>query len=199
MAPAPGAAAGLPPHCGADLNRDKGADARAELASNLWGRDATAGIALRPRRLWPLPNRHPLGGPTPAARSDLVVQTCSLASGAACLALLALAACGDTTQEHAASGAARGAVTGAVVGGPAGVAVGAAVGATTTLRPGKRWTTSRTRKPTRRIESRLAPASRSENRASPALGWLDVVGWAGGQEGKSGKLPRPFREMPNSP
>jgi osmotically inducible lipoprotein OsmB len=49
--------------------------------------------------------------------------------GAACL--LAFAACGDTTEERAATGALRGAATGAVVGGPLGAAAGAAIGATT--------------------------------------------------------------------
>ena len=66
-----------------------------------------------------------------------MLQTRSLARGSACLALLTLAACGDTTEERAATGALRGAVTGAVVGGPVGAAVGAAAGAATNTVAGK--------------------------------------------------------------
>ena len=53
------------------------------------------------------------------------------------LALLTLAACGDTTEERAATGALRGAMTGAVVGGPVGAAVGMAVGAATNTAVGE--------------------------------------------------------------
>ncbi len=58
-------------------------------------------------------------------------------AGAAGLALLVLAGCGDTTEERAATGALRGAVTGAVLGGPVGAAVGAATGAATDAAVGK--------------------------------------------------------------
>jgi osmotically inducible lipoprotein OsmB len=66
-----------------------------------------------------------------------VLQARLHARGPACLALLALAACGDTTEERAATGALRGAVTGTVVGGPVGAAVGAAAGAATSTVVGK--------------------------------------------------------------
>ena len=58
-------------------------------------------------------------------------------AGAAGLALLVLAGCGDTTEERAATGALRGAVTGAVLGGPVGAAVGAAAGAATDTAVGR--------------------------------------------------------------
>ncbi len=44
-------------------------------------------------------------------------------------ALLALAACGSSTEERAATGALGGAAAGAVVGGPPGAVVGGAAGA----------------------------------------------------------------------
>jgi hypothetical protein len=50
--------------------------------------------------------------------------------GAAALALLFLAGCGETTEERAASGGLGGAAAGAVVGGPVGAVVGGAAGAT---------------------------------------------------------------------
>lgn len=43
-------------------------------------------------------------------------------------AVLALAACGTTTEQKAASGAGAGVVAGAIVAGPVGAAVGAAAG-----------------------------------------------------------------------
>lgn len=53
-----------------------------------------------------------------------------VASGAATSALLFLAACGDTTEERAATGGLGGAAAGALVGGPIGAVVGGAAGAT---------------------------------------------------------------------
>jgi len=50
--------------------------------------------------------------------------------GAAALALLWVAGCGETTEERAATGGLGGAPAGAVVGGPVGAAVGGAAGAT---------------------------------------------------------------------
>jgi hypothetical protein len=50
--------------------------------------------------------------------------------GAAALALLWVAGCGETTEERAASGGLGGAAAGAVVGGPVGAVVGGAAGAT---------------------------------------------------------------------
>jgi len=54
------------------------------------------------------------------------------------VATLLLAACGDTTEKRAASGALGGAAAGAVVGGPVGAVVGGAAGAAggTTLNEG---------------------------------------------------------------
>ena len=49
-------------------------------------------------------------------------------AGAAGLALLTLAACGDTTEECAATGALRGAATGAVLGAATGAATSATIG-----------------------------------------------------------------------
>lgn len=68
---------------------------------------------------------------------DPMIPSRLLLTGAAGLVLFALAACGDTTEERAATGALRGMATGAVVGGPVGAAVGAAVGATTSTVVGK--------------------------------------------------------------
>ena len=50
--------------------------------------------------------------------------------GLAALALLALAACGDTMEQRAATGGLGGVAAGAVVGGPVGALAGGAVGAT---------------------------------------------------------------------
>jgi hypothetical protein len=50
--------------------------------------------------------------------------------GGAALALLSIAACGETTEQRAASGGLGGAAAGAVVGGPVGAVVGGAAGAT---------------------------------------------------------------------
>jgi hypothetical protein len=52
------------------------------------------------------------------------------ALGAAALALLWGAGCGETTEERAASGGVGGAAAGAVVGGPVGAVIGGAAGAT---------------------------------------------------------------------
>jgi hypothetical protein len=53
-----------------------------------------------------------------------------IALGAATLALLSLAACGETTEQHAATGGLGGAAAGAVVGGAVSAVVGGAAGAT---------------------------------------------------------------------
>lgn len=47
----------------------------------------------------------------------------------ACAALALLAACGENTEQRAATGALSGAAAGAVVGGPIGAVVGGAAGA----------------------------------------------------------------------
>ena len=74
---------------------------------------------------------------TCASHESPMIQSRFPRVGTASLALFTLAACGDTTEERAATGALRGAVTGAVVGGPAGAAVGAAVGAATSTAVGE--------------------------------------------------------------
>jgi osmotically inducible lipoprotein OsmB len=57
---------------------------------------------------------------------------CKLTITAACAALLALAACGDTTEKRAASGGLIGGAAGLAVGAPiAGAAVGAGAGVVT--------------------------------------------------------------------
>ena len=53
----------------------------------------------------------------------------ALAMSVAPLALLALAACGDTVEERAATGGLGGVAAGAAVGGPVGAVVGGAAGA----------------------------------------------------------------------
>ena len=54
----------------------------------------------------------------------------TMGMGVAAMALLALAACGDTMEQRAASGGLGGVAAGAVVGGPVGALAGGAVGAT---------------------------------------------------------------------
>jgi hypothetical protein len=53
-----------------------------------------------------------------------------VAGAAAALGLLLLAACGETTEQRAATGGLGGAAAGAVVGGPVGAVIGGAAGAT---------------------------------------------------------------------
>ena len=66
------------------------------------------------------------------------IKSVLLAVSAAALLPLLAAACGDTTEKRAASGALGGAAAGAVVGGPVGAVVGGAAGAAggTTLNEG---------------------------------------------------------------
>ena len=77
------------------------------------------------------------GRSTPLSPDIPMIHSRLSLAGAAGLALLTLAACGDTTEERAATGALRGAATGAVLGGPVGAVVGAATGAATSATIGK--------------------------------------------------------------